>query len=107
MPIQQIAEDSVVKVKAAYNGEIMITDINMDITFEDLKQEMRGICRFHPEQVFTMKWVDEEGDPCVLSTQLELDTALRLYEINKDSELTIHGELFFESIYLNRYTMCH
>ncbi|XP_065215859.1 atypical protein kinase C isoform X6 [Planococcus citri] len=90
MPIQQIAEDSVVKVKAAYNGEIMITDINMDITFEDLKQEMRGICRFHPEQVFTMKWVDEEGDPCVLSTQLELDTALRLYEINKDSELTIH-----------------
>lgn len=41
--------------------EIMITDISMDITFEELKQEMRGICRFHPEQVFTMKWVDEEG----------------------------------------------
>lgn len=33
------------------------------------------------------------GDPCILSTQMELDEALRLYELNKDSELTIHGEL--------------
>lgn len=42
-------------------------------------------------QVFTMKWVDEEGDPCTLSTQMELTEAIRLYEINKDSELVIHG----------------
>ncbi|GBP10534.1 hypothetical protein EVAR_76379_1 [Eumeta japonica] len=38
-----------------------------------------------------MKWVDEEGDPCTISTQLELDEALRLYELNRDSELTVHG----------------
>lgn len=37
-----------------------------------------------------MKWIDEEGDPCVLSRQEELDEALRLYEINRDSEITIH-----------------
>lgn len=41
-----------------------------------------------------MKWVDEEGDPCTLSSQMELTEAIRLYEINKDSELVIHGELF-------------
>ena len=32
------------------------------------------------------------GDPCTISTQMELDEAIRLYEVNRDSELTIHGE---------------
>lgn len=41
-----------------------------------------------------MKWVDEEGDPCTISTQVELDEAIRLYELNRDSELTIHGKFF-------------
>lgn len=49
--------------------------------------------RFFSNQIFTMKWVDEENDPCTISTQLELDEAIRLYEINRDSELVIHGEL--------------
>lgn len=43
-------------------------------------------------QVFTMKWVDEESDPCTLTSQMELCEAIRLYEINKDSELVIHGK---------------
>ena len=37
-----------------------------------------------------MKWVDEEGDPCTISSQLELEEAIRLYDLNKDSELKIH-----------------
>lgn len=39
-----------------------------------------------------MKWVDEDNDPCTLSTQIELDEAIRLYEVNRESELVIHGE---------------
>lgn len=39
-----------------------------------------------------MKWVDEEGDPCTMASQLELLEAIRLYEINRDSELVIHGK---------------
>lgn len=35
------------------------------------------------------------GDPCTVSSQLELEEALRLYELNKDSELIIHGMLGF------------
>ncbi|KAJ3595502.1 hypothetical protein NHX12_004805 [Muraenolepis orangiensis] len=34
--------------------------------------------------------ISYEGDPCTVSSQLELEEALRLYEINKDSELLIH-----------------
>lgn len=45
-----------------------------------------------------MKWVDEEGDPCTLSSQLELDESIRLYELNKDSEVVIHGEYIFTLI---------
>lgn len=31
------------------------------------------------------------GDPCTIESQEELDEAIRLYEINKDSEINIHG----------------
>lgn len=38
-------------VKTAYNGEKMITYINEGITFDDLCNEIRGMCRFSPDQV--------------------------------------------------------
>ncbi|KAJ3645838.1 hypothetical protein Zmor_023465 [Zophobas morio] len=90
----QLANDNTneIRAKIAYNGEILITYIDHNITFEDLLHEIYVICRFAPNQLFTMKWVDEEGDPCIISTQMELDEALRLYELNRDNEITIHGK---------------
>jgi atypical protein kinase C iota type len=79
-----------IKVKIAYNGEVLIFYISESITYEELCKEIRGICRFAPDQVFTMKWIDEENDPCTISTQMELNEAIRLYEVNRDSELFIH-----------------
>ncbi|XP_018333062.1 atypical protein kinase C isoform X3 [Agrilus planipennis] len=92
MPTQLAHDNDMVDIKAkiAYNGEILITYIDQHITLDKLCQEIREICRFTQDQVFTMKWVDEEGDPCIISTQMELDEAIRLYEINRDSEITIH-----------------
>ena len=29
----------------------------------------------------TVKWMDEEGDPCIVQSQVELDEAIRLYEV--------------------------
>lgn len=83
-----------IRAKIAYNGEVLITYIDQTITLERLCREMREMCRFGHDQVFTMKWVDEEGDPCTISTQMELDEAIRLYEVNRDSELTIHGKWY-------------
>ncbi|XP_034834680.1 atypical protein kinase C isoform X3 [Maniola hyperantus] len=93
MPSQLVGQNdhtTDVRVKTVYSGDVFITYINHNVTLEEFTQEMMAICRFQPDQVFTMKWVDEEGDPCTISTQLELDEALRLYELNRDSELTIH-----------------
>lgn len=66
---------------------------------DTLREEMRAICGFGgagpgsgPDQQFTMKWVDDEGDPCRIASQEELDEALRLYELEKDTEITIHGQ---------------
>lgn len=79
-----------IRIKTVYNGEIMITYIKPNINFTDLCKEMREICKFTEEQRFTMKWVDDEGDPCTISSQPELDEAIRLYDVCKDSDLTIH-----------------
>ncbi|XP_064114985.1 protein kinase C iota type-like isoform X2 [Macrobrachium nipponense] len=81
-----------IRVKIAYSGEVYITYIPPCLEVESLEQEIRAICKFDASQVFTVKWVDEEGDPCTISSQQELDEALRLYDLNKDSELTIHGK---------------
>lgn len=43
-----------IKVKVAYNGEIMITYIQEVVTYDQLCREIRGICRFSPEQVYTI-----------------------------------------------------
>ncbi|XP_054160714.1 protein kinase C iota type-like [Oppia nitens] len=83
-------DNDLIRVKAAFNGEVMVIYIKDDIYLNDLCNEMREICRFSQQQNFTMKWVDEEGDPCVISSQAELEEAIRLYELNKDSEITIH-----------------
>lgn len=40
-----------IRVKTAYNGEIMITYIHQNITLQNLCQEMIEICRFTPEEV--------------------------------------------------------
>lgn len=44
----------------------MITYIDPKITVEQLRYEMMVICRFSSDQVFTMKWVDEEGNSIFL-----------------------------------------
>lgn len=79
-----------IRIKTVYNGEIMITYIKRNIVLDDLCKEMRDICKFNNKQPFTMKWLDDEGDPCTISSQLELDEAIRLYIVGRDADLTIH-----------------
>ncbi|XP_012218007.1 atypical protein kinase C isoform X2 [Linepithema humile] len=88
MPTQTTENDDI-RVKIIYNGEVQITYISPGISVDTLREEMRTICGFSTEQ-FTMKWVDDEGDPCRIASQQELDEALRLYELEKDTEITIH-----------------
>ncbi|OWA52675.1 putative Protein kinase C iota type [Hypsibius exemplaris] len=83
-------DTSEIRIKAAYNGDVFITYISPTTTMNRLFDELKTICRFGEGQPFTVKWLDEEGDPCTISSQIELEEAIRLYEVNKDSELTLH-----------------
>ncbi|KAF3827298.1 hypothetical protein GH733_002784, partial [Mirounga leonina] len=42
------------------SGDIMITHFEPSISFEGLCSEVRDMCSFDNEQLFTMKWIDEE-----------------------------------------------
>uniref|UniRef100_A0A915IYR5 Protein kinase C n=1 Tax=Romanomermis culicivorax TaxID=13658 RepID=A0A915IYR5_ROMCU len=79
-----------IKVKIACIGNVTVIYKRPPVSLDDFFEEIRKTCKFDPRQIFTAKWIDEEGDPCTISSQLELDEALRLYEINRDSELYVH-----------------
>lgn len=85
------------KIQIYYAGEITVIYFREPtaqqvgrIRLEQLYTKIREICKFESAQPFTLKWIDEEGDPCTLSSQLELDEAIRLYYLNKESELVVH-----------------
>jgi atypical protein kinase C iota type len=40
-------------------------------------------------RVAAHRWVDEEGDPCIVQSQTELDEAIRLYEVHQEAELML------------------
>uniref|UniRef100_A0AAZ3P8W3 protein kinase C n=1 Tax=Oncorhynchus tshawytscha TaxID=74940 RepID=A0AAZ3P8W3_ONCTS len=88
--IQSIIQYKQVYIRCEQMRDIMITHFEPSISYEELYGEVKDMCCMDNDQLFTMKWIDEEGDPCTVSSQLELVEALRLYEVNKDSELIIH-----------------
>ncbi|CAC5356962.1 PRKCI [Mytilus coruscus] len=91
MPTQErMDDDHGIRMKVGYSGNIFISNLQPDVLYEDFCAEIKDICKFDDQQPFTMKWLDEEGDPCTISSQIELEEAIRLYELNKDSELTLH-----------------
>ena len=79
-----------IKIQLFYCGTIMVVYINERINLDQFYSLIRLICKFDAKQLFTIKWVDEEGDPCTISSQVELDEAIRLYYLNKESEMIIH-----------------
>ncbi|GFT07041.1 atypical protein kinase C [Nephila pilipes] len=85
-----MSQNNEIRIRTVYNGGIMITYILPTIILDEFYKEIREICKFSNEQPFTIKWIDEDNDPCTISSQEELDEALRLYEVNHDSELTLH-----------------
>ncbi|XP_054440054.1 protein kinase C zeta type isoform X3 [Pteronotus mesoamericanus] len=79
-----------VRLKAHYGGDMLITSLDAATTFEELCAEVREMCSLHPGQPLTLKWVDSEGDPCTVSSQMELEEAFRLSHQHGNDGLIIH-----------------
>ncbi|XP_069597778.1 protein kinase C zeta type isoform X1 [Ranitomeya imitator] len=79
-----------IKMKAHYSGDILITRLGASMNYDELCDEVREMCSLHQGQPITLKWIDDEGDPCTISSQMELEEAFRLYSIYKEEGLSIH-----------------
>ncbi|EHB05992.1 Protein kinase C iota type [Heterocephalus glaber] len=73
--------------------DIMTRSLENSILFEGLCDKDRDVWCFDNKQLFTTQWVEKEGDLYTASSQLELEEAIRLCELKKDSELLIHSSL--------------
>uniref|UniRef100_A0A665X2Z2 protein kinase C n=1 Tax=Echeneis naucrates TaxID=173247 RepID=A0A665X2Z2_ECHNA len=60
------------------------------VTFVELCEEVRTVCSVAKQQPITLKWIDDEGDPCTISSQMELEEAFRIYNRTKKSGLLLH-----------------
>jgi hypothetical protein len=83
-----------IKVQIYFSGLITVIYLNNekypDLDLNQFCKIIENVCKFDQQQEFTIKWVDEEGDPCTLTSQMEFEEAIRLYYLNKESELVIH-----------------
>ena len=66
-----------------------MTELHVSVLIHSLRS-VKLVCSMN---VLIYIFVMVSGDPCTISSQVELDEAIRLYELNKDSELTLHGKL--------------
>uniref|UniRef100_A0A670Z529 Protein kinase C n=1 Tax=Pseudonaja textilis TaxID=8673 RepID=A0A670Z529_PSETE len=70
--------------------DILITNLGASMNYDELCDEVREMCNLSQEQPITLKWIDNEGDPCTISSQMELEEAFRLYCRYRDEGLIIH-----------------
>lgn len=84
--------NEVIKVKAFFDSANMVTYVDPNITLDRLNKEVSELWQFSSDQLFTIKWIDDEGDPCLLSCQEELEEMLRLHDRNtcKEPEVILH-----------------
>uniref|UniRef100_A0A671QXC0 protein kinase C n=1 Tax=Sinocyclocheilus anshuiensis TaxID=1608454 RepID=A0A671QXC0_9TELE len=79
-----------VKVKAHYGGDMLISDLDLAMTYTEVCEEVRTMWGVRKEMPITLKWIDDEGDPCTISSQMELEEAFRIYTRNRCSGLLLH-----------------
>uniref|UniRef100_A0A8D2M7G5 protein kinase C n=1 Tax=Zonotrichia albicollis TaxID=44394 RepID=A0A8D2M7G5_ZONAL len=83
-----------IRVKTHYSGDILITNLDASMSYAELCDEVHEMCNLQQEQPITLKWIDDEGDPCTISSQMELEEAFRLYCQNRDQGLIIHESIY-------------
>jgi len=83
-------EEDGIPLRAAYNGDVTCLNMDPRISYQSLLSDLREIYKFPPKENFTLRWIDEEGDPCTITSQLELEEAIRLFFFNREPHLVIN-----------------
>uniref|UniRef100_A0A671QXD5 protein kinase C n=1 Tax=Sinocyclocheilus anshuiensis TaxID=1608454 RepID=A0A671QXD5_9TELE len=69
---------------------MLISDLDLAMTYTEVCEEVRTMWGVRKEMPITLKWIDDEGDPCTISSQMELEEAFRIYTRNRCSGLLLH-----------------
>uniref|UniRef100_A0AAQ6A0N6 protein kinase C n=1 Tax=Amphiprion ocellaris TaxID=80972 RepID=A0AAQ6A0N6_AMPOC len=84
---------SLITVKLTFK-DMLITDLAATVTFVELCEEVKTMCSVARQQPITLKWIDDEGDPCTISSQMELEEAFRIHSRTKWSGLLLHESIY-------------
>ncbi|PAV56910.1 hypothetical protein WR25_15755 [Diploscapter pachys] len=83
-------EDTDIKLKTRFLGQVVVLYARPPLQVDSFFSILREACKQPPNQSITVKWIDEDGDPVSIDTQMELDEAFRCMVASGDSELNIH-----------------
>lgn len=78
-----------IQIRYIHNSIAMVTHMPPDGSLDSLRAQVIELCQFGHDDQFTIKWIDEEQDPCVISSEMELKEAIRLHVLNKECQLTM------------------
>ena len=71
-----------ISAKVYVSGRRVPFTLQSDWSFQTFFENLRTRCQFNQSGPLTVKWLDEEDDPCTISSQLELDEAIRYVHNN-------------------------
>ncbi|CAJ0958851.1 unnamed protein product, partial [Mesorhabditis belari] len=83
-------DESDIKLKTRFGGQVLVLYQKLPLRLETFLGSLREACKQQQNQPITVKWIDDEGDPCTISSQRELDEAVRLMRENHEAELNVH-----------------
>uniref|UniRef100_A0A0N4Z388 Protein kinase C-like 3 n=1 Tax=Parastrongyloides trichosuri TaxID=131310 RepID=A0A0N4Z388_PARTI len=85
-----IEKEDDLKVKVRFLSDVVILYTRSTLTYDIFVKLIRDACKIPSNEPCTIKWIDEEGDPCTISSPAEMEEAFRLTRETRDAELCIH-----------------
>uniref|UniRef100_A0A0N5C7G8 Protein kinase C-like 3 n=1 Tax=Strongyloides papillosus TaxID=174720 RepID=A0A0N5C7G8_STREA len=85
-----IESEEDIKVKVRFLSDVVILYTRSTLTYDTFVRLIRDACKIPNDEKCTIKWIDEEGDPCTISSPPEMEEAFRLTRETRDAELCIH-----------------
>lgn len=78
------------KIKIFFDNQALVIYFQASLTLERFLAKVKEVCNLHNNQIITIKWIDNEDDPCTISNQCELLEAVNLNKEFNEAELKIH-----------------
>ncbi|CAD6199804.1 unnamed protein product [Caenorhabditis auriculariae] len=83
-------EDTDIKLKIRFLGQVVVLYARPPLVLDSFFSLIKEACKQPSSQEITVKWIDEDGDPVSIDSQMELDEAVRCMQVGQDAELNIH-----------------